>query len=384
MSVSTAPTTTAAVVTASYRSLVSALKAAGLLAGGSRPMCPHVEVAVDGGEVTITAADTNTAVTVALPAAATGTGRVMVAWAELSKVLPAATKGHTKRQLDQLNLTLELDDQTLTVEVAGYRLPLAANGAQLPQIPNATPGTHVIDRDQFHAMFTRVAVAAGTDQLLPLFSHVHTELTSTGVTFTATDRYRLARGTIATNGTTTDTVLLPAPAMAKLLPLCDGDQIILGVDGDTADQWITMTSGTLTARIRNHHADYPRIGHLFNITTPHHATIDRAQLRDAADRAHALTAALSDRNTSAKITITPTDVTIAPGTRDNNATAPAIDADTDLDDTWHGAINPHYLRDAIAQHTADTVTIVFSGPGKPIKLTTDNDTYEHVVMLMRH
>ncbi len=215
--------------------------------------------------------------------------------------------------------------------MGGYSLPITvAPDATLPTIPQATPGTHVTDRDQFAAMFTRVVAAAGTDQLLPIFTHVHTTLTDTSITMLATDRYRLSRGTIDAHGTSNQTILLPGPLMAKLLPFCDGTQIILGTDGHDTNQWITLTSGTLTVRILHPHDDYPRVTHLFNLTHASTATLDRTAFRDAADRAHALTTVLAERNTPARLIIDTNQVTIAPGTRDRTADAPTITADTQL------------------------------------------------------
>ena len=329
-------------VKAGYRDLLAALKATGLLAGGTRSMLPHVELAAGDGTLKITAADAGAAVTVSLPATVTGTGRVMVPWNELAKVLPAAVKGTSKRQLDQLSVDIDITGDTLTLGVGGYSLPITvAPDATLPTIPQATPGTHVADRDQFASMFGRVVAAAGTDQLLPIFTHVHTTLTDTSITMLATDRYRLSRGTIDAHGTSTQTILLPGPLLAKLLPFCDGTQIILGTDGHDTNQWITITSGTLTVRILHPHGDYPRVTHLFNLPNPSTATLDRT------------------------------------------ADAPTITADTHHTEPFTGGINPAYLLDGINHTHGDTITIEFNIPGKPIKLTSPSDTFEHVIMLMR-
>lgn len=383
MSIATAAVAVDSTVKAGYRDLLAALKATGLLAGGTRSMLPHVELAASDGTLTVTAADADAAVTVSLPATVTGTGRVMVPWNELSKILPAAVKGTSKRQLDQLRVDIDITGDTLTLGVGGYSLPITvAPDATLPTIPQATPGTHVTDRDQFAAMFTRVVAAAGTDQLLPIFTHVHTVLADTSITMLATDRYRLSRGTIDAHGTSTQTILLPGPLLAKLLPFCDGTQIILGTDGHDTNQWITLTSGTLTVRILHPHGDYPRVAHLFNLTQASTATLDRTAFRDAADRAQALTAVLAERNTPARLLIDTNQVTVAPGARERTADAPTITADTQLIAPFTGGINPAYLVDGINHTHGDTITIEFNIPGKPIKLT-GADTFEHVIMLMR-
>lgn len=386
MSVSTAPAAVdVATVSVSYRCLIDALKAAGLLAGGTRPTFRHIEVAAADGRLTLTAADPTTAVTATVAAAIDGAPqRAMVQWAELSKLLPAAVKGTAKRQLDQLDLTLEISDQSLTVGVAGYQLPVTvAPDATLPTIPDTTPGTHVVNRDEFAAMFARVVVAASNDQqYLPLFSKVETVLGHDTLTMTATDRYRVARGTVAANGTSDQSVLLPAALVTKLLPFCT-DHIFLGTDTVDNDEWITFHSGPITAKIRSTSETFPRLGHIIDQPNPDIAAVDRDQLRIAADRANAITGVLANRGTAAQIVIDTDQLSIIPGTRDGHtATAPTIPANTTTDQTWTGGINPTYLADAIAHITGDTVALEYTRPGKPIKLTGD-DTYEHVIMLMR-
>ena len=287
MSVSTtAPAAVGASISTSYRDLVAAVKAVGLLAGGTRPAFPNIEVAAADQTLTLTSADTESAVSVTVAGSITGDEqRVMVSWAELSKLLPAAVKGTSKRQLDQLDINIDMTGESLTLGVAGYELPVTvAPDAQLPDMPATTPGTHVVDRDEFAAMFTRVVAAACTDELLRTFTMVSTDMTADSLTLTATDRYRMSRGSVACNGTAEQSVLLPGALIAKLLPFCDGDQITLGTDGEKAE-WITLHSGSLTVKIHAHNGSFPRITHLFDMHNADTATVDRAEFRTAADRA---------------------------------------------------------------------------------------------------
>ena len=135
-------------------------------------------------------------------------------------------------------------------------------------------------------------------------------------------------------------------------------------------------------RILHPHDDYPRVTHLFNLTNASTATLDRTALRDAADRAHALTTVLAEPNTPARLIINTNQVTLAPGARNRAADAPTITADTQLIAPFTGGVNPAYLVDGINHTHGDTITIEFNIPGKPIKLT-GTDTFEHVIMLMR-
>lgn len=383
MSVVVAVATSALV---NYRALSAGLKAVGLMAGGTRPMFPHIALAVGEAGLTVTgAAGADASVEVSLPAVVDGPAvRVLVSWAELAKVLPAAVKGLAKRALDQLDVAVVVsEDLEVSVGVGGYQLPItAAPDAVLPEIPVTTPGTHIVDRGEFAGMFDRVAAAAGSDQLLAVFTYVQTRLEETSVTMLATDRYRISRGSVPANGTADQTILLPGALTSKVLGLCDGPQLTIGIDDYAGHRWTTLHSGSVVVKLRDPQLDFPGVAHLFDLVNSDTATVDRAQLTAAADRAKAITAVLGETHEPARIVIAPGAITIAPGTHQRNAAAPQIPAETCVGDTWTGGINPSYLANGLTGFTDDTVTVAFTTPGKPIKIT-GADTFEHVIMLMR-
>ena len=382
MSVSVAVATSAVV---GYRALSAGLKAVGLMAGGTRPLFPHIALTVGEAGVTVTGADADASVEVSLPAIVEGPcRRVLVSWAELAKVLPAAVKGLTKRALDQLDVAVVVsEDLEVSVGVGGYQLPITvAADAVLPEIPATTPGTHIVDRGEFVGMFDRVVAAAGTDQLLAVFTYVQTQLGETSVTMLATDRYRIARGSVPANGTLDQTILLPGALISKVLGLCDGPQLTIGIDDYAGTRWTTLHSGSVVVKLRAPQLDFPRVAHLFDLPNPDTATVDRAQLTAAAERAKAITAVLGERHEPARLIIAPGTITITPGVHHRTAAAPQIPAETGVGATWTGGINPNYLANGLTHFTGETVTLIFTAPGKPIKIT-GADTFEHAIMLMR-
>ncbi len=346
---------------------------------------PGVLLEVTDGDVALTAWSPGASLSVCVPARAVVAGRFVLAHADLAKMLAAAVKGATKSEVDRCEATITATPTGAELEVAGYSVPLAADvNVEFPEIPASAPGTHVVGRDDFAAMFMRVASAASTDELLPIFCQVRTRLSAGEVTVTATDRYRIANGTVPATGTCEETVLLPARFITKLLPLLLGEDLILGVGHHESDVWTTITCGQLTARTRSHHGDYPRIDHLLSAGGAGVVHVAADQLRKATARAAALTTALGDRGTPLRIVVDPVAGTIAvvPVTNQGIGTAPALPADVDTANNWLGGINPKYLTEALTQLHSDTTTLHLGQPNKPLMLTGD-DTYRHVIMLMR-
>lgn len=372
--------------TARYRDVVAAVKAVGLVAGGVRAAVPGVLLEVTGQDVALTAWSHDASLSVRVPVSASVEGRFVVAHADLAKMLTAAVKGAVKSEVDRCEVTVAATPTGAQLEVAGYSVPVAAdaNATDFPAIPATTVGTHVVGRDDFAAMFVRVVKAAGTDDLLPIFCHVRAVMGADTLTLTATDRYRIAAGAMPVVGTCEETVLLPAAFVTKLLPLLHENQLTFGVDHVEGATWTTITCGPLTARTRNHDGDYPRIDHLLTAGGVGAVHVPTDQLRKATARAAALTIALGDRGTAMRILVDPVagTLTVVPVTNKGVGTAPAIPADVDTIDTWLGAINPKYLTEALTQLHGETTTLHLGQPNKPLMLTSD-DTYRHVIMLMR-
>lgn len=378
--------------TAGYRALVDALKTLAFPTAGRKPMpvFSRVLATVRPTEVELTTFDFETAVTVILPATGAAPGRMLLDHSSLTKVLSAAVKGSAKSIVDRLDVTIDTPDHTPVVHVAGYSLPLddTVTVDAFPDLPPTTAPTHVVDREALSALVERVTVAADRGDTLPILTGINTVLDKGSLTLTATDRYRLACGTIPVNGTTTEKVLIPAPVLAKLLPRLTSAQVRLGVDVIAGVTWLTLADDSTTGRIRTLAGEYPKVSSILEQAPTRTVTLDRAQLLQAATRAASLSAAVkAAKNNPVTITVNPTALTIAPATDGDRAkvTAPALPADiAGQSEAWTTGANAAFLLDAIATLTADKVTLHLTDPGRPMILTdADDTTYRHVLMPVR-
>ena len=281
------------------------------------PVFSRVLATVRPTEVELTTFDFETAVTVILPATGAAPGRMLLDHSSLTKVLSAAVKGSAKSIVDRLDVTIDTPDHTPVVHVAGYSLPLddTVTVDAFPDLPPTTAPTHVVDREALSALVERVTVAADRGDTLPILTGINTVLDKGSLTLTATDRYRLACGTIPVNGTTTEKVLIPAPVLAKLLPRLTSAQVRLGVDVIAGVTWLTLADDSTTGRIRTLDGEYPKVSSILEQAPTRTVTLDRAQLLQAATRAASLSAAVkAAKNNPVTITVNPTALTIAPAT----------------------------------------------------------------------
>ncbi len=378
-------------LTTGYRDLAEALKTLALPAAGRKPLpvFSRILATVRAEEIELTTFDFDTAATVTLPATGTSPGQLLLDHPSLTKVLAAAVKGSRKATVDQLDVTIDTPDHTPVVHVAGYSIPLddTVTVDVFPALPATTAPTHVVDREALSVLVDRVTVAADRGDTLPILTGINATLGKGSMTLTATDRYRLASGTIPANGTTTEKVLIPAATLAKLLPRLTSAQARLGVDVIAGTTWLTLADDTATVRIRTLDGEYPKVSSILEQTPTRTVTLARDQLLHAATRAASLSAAVKAGKSPVTITVTGDAVTIAPATDGDRAkvTAPPLPAATAGETgPWSTGANPAYLLDAITTLAADEVTLHLTAPDRPMILTDAGDSdYRHVLMPVR-
>lgn len=382
--------------TVGYRDLVEALRTAamGVSTRSGLPVMSRVLIEAGQGQVRVVAFDYETAVSVQLPAGEVSPGRMLVEHATVSRVLAAAVKGARKAQVDSATVRVEVVQGTLVVTVEGYAVPLAEHLdlEAFPDLPAITPASHVLDRVGFVDLLTRVAVAADRGGALPILAAVKVDLEEDRVTCTATDRYRLAQGWVAAEGTTTASALLPIEVLTKLIDRLGGDQVGIGLDQLGSDTWVTLTAGPVRASVRAREGDYPRVASVVNGQHPDVAvTVERAELLAVATRAAAITTAAAGKNDPVRVLVGAGWITIAPTTKaSTRVTAPQVPAQVAGDvEQWSTGATPRYLLDAITATAGEQITVHLdtTDARRPLVFTAGGQddldqegTYRHVLM----
>ena len=386
-------------------------------AAPARPPLPILgSVVVDvgnDGTVQLSAFDYEVSVETSVDGAlAKEPGRAVVSRADLLRIVKAACKGETKSVWSGWDVEFTTTATTETrgtaeswttvatheadVEVGGFAMPVTAFApADYPSLPvmDGVAG-FIVDRDQLADALSRVQLAAGSDDTLPALTGIKVELNEDehSITLAATDRFRLAVGTVAAEprpGADEHGVaaLLPRGSFVALLERMPAGPITVDVDAAGSTVRLDGAGTVATARVLD--AEFPRFRALLPNEIPHAFTADAKQLGKVIGKA----VALGDRMGSVRITgdgetvrVAPYDSELPEG-RVRGAAVPVSGSEEGLDFCANG----RYLADALkaftgevamgAQHLARTT--------KPIMLAGsladlgDVTAYRHMVMPVR-
>lgn len=391
----------AANVTATYRDLAAALAATklGVAARPAAPVLAGVKVAASTTDVTLTAFDYDVAVRVTVPSEGVG-GDWLLQHAEVTRMLAAASKGEPKKTVDAMAVTLAHDaasgDPTMTA--AGFTVPLSndLDGEELPAFPPRGTRVAQVSRDQFESAVTRTMAACGTDDMLPVLTHVHMSTGAGALTLHATDRFRVTEAAVATFGPSTESeALVPGRILVAALKHLNGDVVTIHVQNKTPKHHgrVAFVSGNVEVSVTTHDGEFPKVQSLFPTVTYVSATIPVGNLRKAARKAAALNEARNGKNEAMALRVSATGVTVAPHVPGANAgaAAPEVEAQVrglNAPEVFETGFNPRFLLDLLAGFD-ETVTFHFTTEPKPMAATARYDglsdamAFKHLLMPRR-
>lgn len=290
--------------------------------------------------------------------------------AELLKALPGQT------------VTLEQRDATLFLDAGRYHagLPLMSEN-DYPTLPPEAPGVGTANGEELAQAISRVQTAADRGDN-PALSGIHVQFRPEGLTFTATDRYRVARVTIDWRPTVAAgaQALVPAAALAGAVDAFDAD---LGVTIGTAGETFSLTTAARSLVCRTLPADRFPAADLDRILATEHpaqVTLNRRDLTAPLKRA----GLLMNRETSAVRVQLGQDAAVI-GVQSNGESDEAVDVSYDGEDTallFHGA----RLADALSSASGDVLVLHFTpGRTRPVVLTSETDpTWRHAVVPLKN
>ena len=386
--------------------LSDALATAGL-AIPARPALPVLSgVRLDGtaeGDLIVSATDYDSAVTVRVPGAATGTGRLLVDHAELTKLLDALTKGIRKRDAERTPVTITADDPAApVVGLGGYTVPLdtlpVENYPTLPAVPRAVAS---VDRQAFTAETGRVLVAvhSGAVPLLAL-TGVRLDVTHGAVALAATDRYRLAVARVpavtAAAGSGPVGAIVAGRLLASLVKRLTADTIRIGLgvhEGSGLPQ-ASFSCGHVTVVTTSVAQEFPNYGSVLPAESTATVVVDRGRMLTDTRRAAAVLAAKRARDAAVSVRLRPDGVQVTPALSDraDQVSAPDIPAATDrIGEPVDYLFTAGLLAEALDSFTDDTVTLhLTAGTHTPVLFTDNPDglrdpgAFRHLLMPRRH
>ena len=358
----------------------------------SVPILAGLLVRAESEGVTFSSFDYETSAQIHVTAAVADEGQALVSGrllADISRSLPAKpvdiTADDTKVELicGSARFTLQ------TLPVADY--------PSLPAMPEAT-GT--VPSAAFAQAVSQVVVAAGRDELLPVFTGVRVEIDDDTISLLATDRYRMALKELTWNPSKPQisaTALVPAKVLSETSrSMTAGEEIALSLtDGGAGDGIIGFEghgpAGQRQTTTRLLDGEFPKVRHIMDTPALMNVRVSTTEAISAAKRV----ALVAERNTSLRMLIGEGFVTLEAATGDQAQASEAIEATIeqlgggDLAVTAAG-FNPSYLLDGLGAFDTPYVNFGFTAPSKPCQLTgldtldsNPRTDYRHVIMLMR-
>ncbi len=272
--------------------------------------------------------------------------------------------------------------------------------ADYPSLPKMPEATGTVPSATFAQAVAQVVVAAGRDELLPVFTGVRVEIDGDTISLLATDRYRMALRELTWNPGSTQisaTALVPARVLNDTArSMTAGEEVTLSLsDGGAGDGIIGFEghgpAGERQTTTRLLDGEFPKVRHIMNTAAVMNVRVNTAETIAAAKRV----ALVAERNTSLRMLIGEGVATLEAATGDQAQASEAIEAAVDQPGGGDLAVtaagfNPTYLLDGLGAFDTPYVNFAFTAPSKPCQLTgletLDGDPvtdYRHVIMLMR-
>lgn len=358
----------------------------------SVPILAGLMLKAGNGEVVLSSFDYETSAQVTVKAEVTDDGVALVSGRLLAEIARSLPNKPVELSSDATKVELVCGSARFTLQT----LPVS----DYPALPTMPDSTGTIVSEDFAKAVGQVVVAAGRDELLPVFTGVRMEIDGDTLSLLATDRYRMALKELSWNPRSTRSegaALVPARVLAETArSMTSGTDITLSLSSEAAGDGLIGFEGTGAAGIREIttrllDGEFPKVRHLMNVQPTVTVRANTAEVEAAVKRV----GLVAERNTSLRMLIGDGSITLEAATGDQAQAVEALEAVV-VDVTGQGltmtaaGFNPHYISDALAALDAPYVQFSFTAPGKPCLLMgideIDGDVredYRHVIMLMR-
>ena len=358
----------------------------------SVPILAGLRVEARGNEVVWSSFDYETSAKITVTADVADEGVALVSGRLLADIARSLPNKPVDVVADELKVEITCGSARFTLQT----LPVA----EYPTLPAMPEASGTILSSDFAQAVSQVVVAAGRDELLPVFTGVRLEIEGDTLSLLATDRYRMALKEISWNPATTQgsgAALVPARVLAETAKsMTSGDVVTLSLaSGDAGDGLIGFSgdgaAGVREITTRLLDGEFPKVRHLMSLQPTLTVRASTQEVISAVKRV----GLVAERNTSLRMMIAEGQVTLEAATGDQAQAVEAVEAVVE-DHTGNGlaltaaGFNPHYLADALNALDSPYVNFSFTAPGKPCLLTPlmeldgePSGDYRHVIMLMR-
>jgi DNA polymerase-3 subunit beta len=260
---------------------------------------------------------------------------------------------------------------------------------EYPTLPSMPDVVGSLSRAEFARVVAQVAIAAGRDDTLPVLTGIRVELTDRGLTWAATDRYRLAMREVAWTPNTTGidlAALVPARTLADAAKAFTGETVEIALsDGGDGAGLLGLSADSHRTTMRLLSGEFPKYRSLLPSDTAAVATASTETLMDALRRV----ALVVERATPVRLTFNDGTIVLEAGSGEGAMAREEVEGSLSGDEITI-AFNPGYLLDGLTAMNSPQVQFSFTTATKPAvlqPLTGDSDTpdgeYRYLLMPVR-
>lgn len=357
------------------------------------PILSGLRVSAGPDGVTLSSFDYETSAKVTAAAQVEEAGETLVSGRLLADIARSLPNKPVELTSDASQMEMVCGSARFTLQT----LPLDDYPA-LPEMPSATG---VVASEDFAQAVAQVVVAAGRDELLPVFTGVRVEIEGDTLTLLATDRYRMALKELPWRPASTQAegaALIPARVLNETAKsMTSGETLTMSLANNGIGDGLVGFSGTgqggtreITTRLLD--GEFPKVRNLMEINPTVSVRCSTADLIASVKRV----ALVAERNTPLRMIILDDRIDLEAATGDQAKASEAIEAT--VEDHQRGeeraisaaGFNPHYLQDALGALDTPYVHFSFTAPGRPCLIAGLDEIdgeprpdYRHVIMLMR-
>ena len=356
----------------------------------SVPILAGMLLKADADGITFSSFDYETSAKISVPGDVIDDGVALVSGRLLNEIA---------RSLPNRTVEVSTDSSRAEVVCGSARFTLQLLPVHdYPSLPQLPPPSGTVESTEFAKAVGQVVVAAGRDELLPVFTGVRVEIEDDRLSLLATDRYRMALKELPWRplASQTTAALVPARVLSETSKnMSVGDHITLSLNTEAGDALLGFEgegqSGIRQLTTRLLDGEFPKLRHLMDIKPNLSVRVKTEDIIATVKRV----ALVAERNTPIRMTLGDDQISFDAATGDQAQASEVLEAvvATDsgsADEKIALGFNPNYLLDALNSFDTPYIHFSFTAPGKPCLVQGLDDVdgdpkpdYKHVIMLMR-
>lgn len=325
----------------------------------TQPLLSGVLLHAEGAELTISSFDYEVSAKTGITSEVLEPGRALVSGRLL---------GEIAQRLPHADVQVSLIDSRVEVRCgsANFSLP-AMPVEEYPQVPNVETISGAVPADSFSDAVAQVALAASKDDVTPVITGVHFEVSGTSLTLTATDRYRVATRGIdwEDRGAGTDlTALVPSKIVTEVGKTFANDgEVRITIVKDGERELIAFSGGNKTVTSLLIKGNYPPVGRLFPETIDNYAVMSTSELVEAVGRV----GLVLEREAALRFSFAEGTVVLEAAGTESAQAVETVDVHL-VGEDMVVSLKPQFLLDGLRSTHSEFARIAFTrtdNPGKP-------------------